>query len=115
MLHGWEPQGTYIEYQDPPVWEGYYYNANCGQTVRKDDAWNIPVALTCALNSLVATPEEADEVDLDSFGWPRVMDEFPGPTDETMRRPFVTWAGELGRERIEDLILFFAAGAFRIS
>lgn len=114
LLHGWEPQGTYIEYEDSPVWQGYYYNANSGQTVRKDDAWNIAVALTRALDNLVATPEEANDVDLDSLGWPRVMDD-PRPPDERMRRAFATWAEDFGRERIEEPILFCAAGAFRIS
>jgi hypothetical protein len=72
------------------------------------------VALTLALDNLVAAPKDAASVDLDDLAWPRVLDG-PRPDDEVLRRPFVTWASEIGRQGIEDLIRLCAAGGFRIS
>jgi hypothetical protein len=93
---------------------GDYYNANSGQSVRDEDARNMALALTRALGSLLTAPEEAADIDLDAFVWPRAMDD-PRPDDGELRRPFVTWAGALGRERIQGLIAFCGAGGFRIS
>jgi hypothetical protein len=114
LLHGWAPQGTYIEWKDPPQWMGYHYNANSRQSVRDEDASNMAAALTRALENLVVTIEDAADVDLDGLDWPSVMDD-QRPDQELQRRPFATYAGLAGRERVEALIDFCTAGGFRIS
>jgi hypothetical protein len=114
LLHGWEPQGTYIEWEDPPQHLGYYYNSTSGQSVRADDAWNMAMALTRALDTLVLTPEDARDVDLDSLSWPKVMAD-PPPEEEWQRRALVTFAGADGGEQIVSLIELCAAGGFCIS
>lgn len=114
LLHGWEPEGTCIEWTDPPERLGYYYNANSGQTVRASDAAGIAAALRRALGSLVDTPDQALSMDCRQLAWP-ARPGYDRPDDETLRRPFVTFAGARGRERIAEVISFCAAGAFRIS
>jgi hypothetical protein len=114
LLHGWEPEGTYIEWTDPPERLGYYYNANSGQTVRASDAAGIAAALQKALVSLVDTPDQALAMDCRQLAWP-ARPGYGRPDDDTLRRPFLTFAGACGRERIEEVIAFCAAGGFRIS
>ena len=107
-------KGTYIEWEDPPQHLGYYYNSNSGPSVRADDAWNMAMALTRALDTLVLTPEDARDVDLDSLSWPKVMAD-PPPEEEWQRRALVTFAGADGGEQIVSLIELCAAGGFCIS
>jgi hypothetical protein len=114
LLHGWEPEGTYLDWVEPREWAGYYYNANSGQTVTAPDAANLAAALTRALDNLVETPEDADQTDLMKLPWPTDL-VGEAPDEEQQRHAFRTYAGAYGRERLEELIEFCSAGSFRIT